>query len=87
MPKVWKQGDPNIPTGAILVDRTTKWGNPYVMRGNMTRQEVITRYRNYLAASPYLQAAARVELRGRDLVCHCAPKPCHADILLEIANG
>lgn len=26
------------------------------------------------------------ELRGRDLVCWCAPQACHADILLKIAN-
>jgi hypothetical protein len=30
----------------------------------------------------------RRELRGKDLVCWCKPgKPCHADVLLEIANG
>lgn len=28
------------------------------------------------------------ELRGKDLVCWCAPgEPCHADILLELANA
>lgn len=28
------------------------------------------------------------ELRGRDLACWCAPdQPCHADVLLELANG
>lgn len=26
------------------------------------------------------------ELKGKDLVCWCAPKPCHADILLKLAN-
>ena len=25
-------------------------------------------------------------LRGRDLACWCKPGPCHADVLLEIAN-
>jgi hypothetical protein len=32
-------------------------------------------------------AAAKTELRGKDLVCWCAPKLCHADVLLEIANA
>jgi hypothetical protein len=27
------------------------------------------------------------ELRGKDLVCWCAPKPCHGDVLLRLANG
>lgn len=30
---------------------------------------------------------ARTYLRGKDLACWCADKPCHADVLLEIANG
>lgn len=30
----------------------------------------------------------RAELAGKDLVCWCYPThPCHADVLLEIANG
>ena len=30
----------------------------------------------------------RRELAGRDLACWCPPdQPCHADVLLEIANG
>jgi len=34
-----------------------------------------------------LRLARISELRGKDLVCWCAPKPCHADILLELANA
>jgi hypothetical protein len=31
---------------------------------------------------------ARVALRGKNLACWCRPgDPCHADVLLEIANG
>ena len=34
-----------------------------------------------------LEAAHR-ELRGHDLACWCAPdQPCHADVLLEVANA
>lgn len=30
----------------------------------------------------------RAELAGRDLACWCPlDKPCHADVLLELANG
>ncbi len=32
--------------------------------------------------------AIRSELRGRDLCCWCPlDQPCHADVLLELANG
>jgi hypothetical protein len=34
-----------------------------------------------------LRAAARAELRGRDLVCWCVPLDCHAWIWMEIANA
>jgi hypothetical protein len=45
-------------------------------------------YRLYLMARPDLVAAARAELRGRTLACWCRPgDPCHADVLLEMANA
>jgi len=31
--------------------------------------------------------AARRELRGKILGCHCKPKACHGDILAEIADS
>ena len=34
------------------------------------------------------RATIRAELRGKDLACWCPlDQPCHADVLLEIANG
>lgn len=34
------------------------------------------------------QSAIRAELAGRDLACWCPlDQPCHADVLLELANG
>jgi hypothetical protein len=29
---------------------------------------------------------ARHELAGRDLVCWCAPLPCHGDVLLRLLS-
>ena len=35
----------------------------------------------------FTEAEARTELAGKNLVCWCPPdQPCHADVLLEIAN-
>jgi hypothetical protein len=45
-------------------------------------------YRRLLRVTPDRVAAARAELAGRDLACWCKTSdPCHADVLLEIANG
>jgi hypothetical protein len=50
--------------------------------------EAVGMYRLHLLARPDLVAAARAELRGRTLACWCRPSdPCHADVLLEMANA
>ena len=93
MPKVWNKRDSNIPKDAIYVGRPTKWGNPFVIDLDGTREEVIDKYRNWLATKAltdfavYGNVTIKTELRGKDLVCWCAPEACHADVLLEIANA
>lgn len=69
----------------VYVGRPSKWGNPFVIGRDGTREQVIEKYRHTL--TPAQVEAARRELRGKNLVCWCAPLPCHADVLLEIANG
>jgi hypothetical protein len=87
MPKVWNKRDPDVPRDAVYVGRPTKWGNPFVLTTNgSNRAAVIDKYREYLLAFPQLLADLP-ELRGKDLICWCAPLPCHADVLLEVANA
>ena len=71
----------------IYVGRPTKWGNPFKAGQQGTRAEVIAMYRQWLLNQPHLVEQAKRELRGKDLVCWCAPLACHADVLLEIANN
>lgn len=61
-------------------------GNPYTIGEDGTRAEVIQQYRDYLGRRPDLVRLAR-ELRGKVLGCHCAPKPCHADLIAQISNA
>lgn len=70
---------------AIYVGRPTKWGNPFIIGTDGTRDEVIQMYRDRLMVCPPLLELLPL-LRGSDLVCWCAPQPCHADVLLELAN-
>lgn len=74
-----------FPKGAIYVGRPSVWGNPYVIGKDGTRKEVIAQYAVYFYASKKLLARIE-ELRGKDLVCWCAPLDCHASILLAEAN-
>lgn len=85
MPKVYNKRDADIPPGAVYVGRPTKWGNPYRISKHCTREEVIATYRMFVAEPR--AAEIRAELRGKDLICWCAPLPCHADVLLDIANS
>ena len=66
---------------AVYVGRGSMWGNPYQIGEYGTREEVIELYRKYVLHTLDLEP-----LRGKDLVCFCAPLPCHADLLLEKAN-
>src|SRR4051794_31886528 len=88
------------PPDAVVVARPTKWGNPFVVGRRSGRELVRDRahsvalYRAMMAQSPRSCAAARAELAGRDLACWCplvaedgSRGPCHADVLLEIANS
>lgn len=75
-----------IPRDAVYIGRPTKWGNPFQIGKDGTRGEVIGKYRAYLLSRPDLIEAARRELKGRDLVCWCAPKACHGHVLKEIAD-
>jgi len=100
MPKVLNKRTDIIPADAVYVGRPSKWGNPFRIGERhpadghrLTREEALELYRNAL---PQMLKVKRddgttildlAELRGKDLVCWCAPLPCHADILLELANA
>ena len=55
---------------------------------NYSRAILIQKYKNYLTDHPNLVYEAKQKLRGKNLACWCKEgEPCHADILLEIANS
>lgn len=87
MPKVLNKYKDVIPKDAVYIGRPSKWGNPFPMSTYASREEVILRYKEYLYGNTKLLNEIKQELKGKDLVCFCSPKPCHGDILLEIANA
>ena len=97
MPKVLNIRTDTIPSNAVYVGRPSKWGNPFTIGRDGTRLEVIERYRRFIEGELLYQDTYAMsnnpndildisELRGKDLVCWCAPLPCHADVLMEVAN-
>ena len=84
--KVYNIKDKNKPADAVYVGRPSKFGNPFVVGKHGNREQVVTKYKNWLLSKPELCELAKSELKGKDLVCFCAPLPCHGDVLLELAN-
>lgn len=77
-----------IPKGAIYIGRGSKWGNPFVMGKDGNRDQVIAAHEEWLWGQ-IDQGAVSLEdlaaLKGKDLVCFCAPLPCHGDTLAAAA--
>jgi hypothetical protein len=69
----------------VYIGRPSKWGNPFQIGKDGSREEVIDKYIQWLIEQPQLMASLN-ELRGKVLGCWCSPQPCHGDILAELAN-
>lgn len=92
-----------MPPDTVKVDRSTKWGNPFVVGTHGTREHCVDLFAKMLAGyicvsnGPAIEvqqtyramALARLdELKGKNLACWCPLNaPCHADALLKLANG
>ncbi len=84
------------PRGTVVVTAPTKWANPWLLGPSTTREFIVDAYKRWLRGlmgDDFSQRrqellASLPELRGRDLACWCPlDEPCHADVLLEIANA
>lgn len=87
MPKVLNKYTDPPSQNSVNIMRGTKWGNPYVIGPDGTREDVVRKHKQDVLNNPELQFEIKAELRDKDLVCCCAPKACHGDILLEIASA
>lgn len=72
----------------VYVGRPSKWGNPFRLYRDGTRAEIIAKYEAWIQEPEQAHLIeALPELRGKVLGCWCAPKACHADVLVRLANG
>lgn len=75
--KGWK-----MPPNTIYVGRGSKWGNPFTFTNS---GEVHPAVRFACEVASLLDLTP---LRGKHLACWCGlESECHADVLLELANG
>lgn len=83
--KVHNKYHNTAPKDAVYIGRGSVYGNPYVIGKHGTREEVIAKYLKDLEdclGDPATQEAL-LALDGKDLVCFCAPLPCHGDVLIQ----
>ena len=80
--KGWK-----MPSNTVSVAKPSWWANQYAWWARGGYSVATSLYRDYIMRRPRLIALAQRELRGKNLACRCAlNEPCHADVLLELAN-
>lgn len=76
-----------MPPNTVKVDRGSSFGNPFRLtdvQGDAAR--AVAAFRSWASSEAYQQAAIRM-LGGKNLACWCKlGAPCHADVLLELAN-
>jgi hypothetical protein len=90
--KGWKLQAASVAKNGLpgaLVTRATKFGNEFQ---DGTRAEVVAKFRQWLHTTPdgaAMIADAKKRLPGKNLFCSCSlnGEPCHADVLLEVANA
>jgi uncharacterized protein DUF4326 len=92
--KGWK-----MPPNTVKVDRSTPWGNPWPIGkcGPLGRTAFdalgAVGFFEAMFTDPDMKAAAGYPdglglLAGKNLACWCPlTQPCHADVLLKIANS
>lgn len=85
MSRVLNKHVAGTPDGAVYIGRGSKWGNPFIIVRDGDRVGVIAKHEQWLADQHHLLRALE-ELCGRDLVCFCAPRSCHGDLLIRLAN-
>ena len=85
--KVLNKRDAGASAG-IYIGRGSAWGNPYVIGKDGDRAEVIEKYRVHAYNKWVEDQGYGIDwlepLKGKDLVCFCAPLACHGDVLLEM---
>lgn len=86
MPRVLNKRLQAVALNGVYVGRPSPWGNPFSMHEESGRDAACDRFEAYATKRHAEDPTWLAPLRGKDLVCWCAPRRCHADTLLRLAN-
>lgn len=78
-----------MPDGAVSVTRPGRFGNPFRAGINGVRfDNCLSMHETYCLVRLRGEPEWLEPLRGKDLACFCKEgAPCHADVLLRLANA
>jgi len=82
-----RAGAVKAPVGALYVGRPSVWGNPFATKEESDRDSVCDAFEAYAQKRNTDEPLWLAPLKGKHLECWCAPKRCHAETLLRLANG
>ena len=74
------------PRQAIKVDRSSPWGNPFILGKDGDRDDVCDLFEQYAKWRLTIQPSWLRPLKGKYLACWCAPLRCHAETLRRLSN-
>jgi len=70
----------------VFIGRGSKWGNPFPIRKDRTREQAVALYEKWIRNNPELLADLH-ELQGKILGCWCKNgELCHGDILIKLVK-
>lgn len=72
---------------AVRIDRSSKYGNPFIMGQDGNRDDVCNSFEVYYLPNKPSILIDSPKLKGKVLICHCYPERCHGDCLKDLANG
>lgn len=80
-----------IGTGpAVYVGRPTPLGNPFILGVHGDREKVVALYKEWFEDKIKDEALPSKVIKNcanKNLSCYCAPKLCHAEIIVEWLEG
>lgn len=68
----------------LAIDRTSKWGNPFILGQDGDRDRVCDCFEKHYAPNKDSFIESAHELKGKVLCCHCYPERCHGNALIAL---
>ena len=94
----WMKDEKNVyigRRGVVFIDKkrfpknNSIFANPFKISKNLSRDDVIKKYEEYITNRLKNEPKLREELnklKDKNLGCWCHPEKCHGDILLKLLN-